>query len=181
MEVLRTIRVRGFPKEVIFKKGGSGKKLRGTYEVRRQYFVSWMDSKSGLLLRTFQSTGQTILRKPKHAQGGFTQAAVAAASTFDAYLRCMGGTDRFDQVSSYYDQLSKTLSWKLRVITHFFRGTCINSMIFENFASQRRRNIVGMPSRNDRGTVDGDSTTFVAGFPFCHRGQLLGAQDRCSD
>lgn len=173
MEVLGTIRVnkRGIPKEGIFKKSGAGKKLRGTYEVRKVkdkslYFVSWMDSKPVHLLSTFKPTGQTNLRKTKHSQGGCTETAVSAPSTIDAYNRCMGGTDRFDQLLSYYDDRSKTLSWKLRVITHFFRGSCINSMILKNLHLNEERTllecfqeiIAEWTGSDDCGTVDDDSS-----------------------
>lgn len=44
----------------------------------------------------------------------------------------MGGTDKFDQFGSYYDDRSRTITWQSRVFNHFLRASCINATILYN-------------------------------------------------
>ena len=45
------------------------------------------------------------------------------------YNKCMGGTDMFDQMCSYYRTTIKTKRWQIRIFTHFLMAAAVNAHI----------------------------------------------------
>ena len=45
------------------------------------------------------------------------------------YNQCMGGTDQFDQMLSYYKTTIKTKRWQTRIFTHFLMCAVVNASI----------------------------------------------------
>ena len=48
------------------------------------------------------------------------------------YNQAMGGTDKFDQLGSYYDDRTRRNKWQKRIYSHFLRASVVNAMILYN-------------------------------------------------
>jgi len=64
---------------------------------------------------------------------------VTCPTTIAFYNKFMGGTDRFNQLGSYYNDRRKTTRWTMRIFVHLFRAAIINAAILFNRA-QREEN-----------------------------------------
>jgi hypothetical protein len=128
---------KGLPKEGLFNSKGKDVKDRGYFECREQntpegpvYFTAWQDNKPVHVLSTWKPQFTSVNRVEKRpAGGGYARTSIPIPTVILAYNASMGGTDKFDQLGSYYDDRSRTLTWKHRVFTHFLRAACINTHI----------------------------------------------------
>jgi len=48
------------------------------------------------------------------------------------YNNSMGGTDKFDQLNSYYDGRLRTKKWQIRIYNHFLRAAVVNACVLYN-------------------------------------------------
>ena len=69
----------------------------------------------------------------KGVDGTWSHIGVPKPTVVDAYNQTMGGTDKFDQLGSYYDSRHRLQgSWQPRIYSHFLRAAVINAMILFN-------------------------------------------------
>jgi hypothetical protein len=66
------------------------------------------------------------------------------------YNKCMGGTDTFDQMCSYYRTTIKTKRWQTRIFTHFLMAAAVNSHILFKLGGGEEMKDGGL-KRDDRG------------------------------
>ena len=57
---------------------------------------------------------------------------ISRPTVIPVYNKAMGGTDKFDQFGSYYDDRKRSIKWHRRIIIHFFRASVINVHILHN-------------------------------------------------
>eukprot|EP01031_Cornospumella_fuschlensis_P041927 gene41927-51182_t len=117
---------------------GPTKKARGVVDCRKAadadfYFTAWMDNKPVHMLSKWAPHYISVKRNSKNAQGQYYQQIdLQMPTVIAAYNASMGRTDKFDQLGSYYDDRSRTVTWQSRVFTHFLRASCINALILYN-------------------------------------------------
>lgn len=122
------------PKDGIFPTTGKSVKPRGAFECRKMankeiYFTSWQDKKPVHLLSTWRPYLTSTTRNTKNPAGEYVCLSVPSPNIIKAYNNSMGGTDKFDQFESYYDDRARTVFWKHRIFSQFFRAACINAKI----------------------------------------------------
>ena len=118
---------KGLPKEGLFPKKGKGKMAKGSVKCMQMmgsdiYLTAWMDNKPVHMLSTIRPKLQEIMRKS--AAEGWKRVAISSHSLIPAYNFGMGGTDRMDQMNSYYGFHHKGIKWTHRIFTHFL-GVCV--------------------------------------------------------
>jgi len=130
----------GCPKKAIFKKSGADKKDRGDMNCERTqvkvegfhywlYFISWMDNKPVHFISTFFSKYSQVMRVVKEGMRYVGHQLIKIPTIAMIYNNCMGGTDSFDQLLSYYRTTIKTKRWQTRIFTHFLMCAVVNAHI----------------------------------------------------
>jgi hypothetical protein len=139
MHTIGTVRTnkKGLPKQGIFPAKGKQVKKQGEFACHKLankevYFVSWMDNKPVHLLMTWEPYSSSVGRVEKGKKDGYVRKTIPIPTAVQAYNASMGGTDKFDKFSSYYDDRLRTVSWKHRLFAHFSRAACINAHILFN-------------------------------------------------
>jgi len=101
------------------------------------YFTAWMDSKPVHMLSTFPSTRDNA-RRLSNVDGRWERIDIPRPTVIKVYNDLMGGTDKFDQFNSYYDQRLRSKKWPLRIILHFLRGAAVNAHILFNHGRETK-------------------------------------------
>jgi hypothetical protein len=123
------------PKEGIFPKKGKSVKPKGTVkcmvnEDKSMFFTAWQDNKPVHMLSTIQPN---LLRiKRKSSADGWRRVEIPSHSLIRAYNYGMGGTDRMDQLNSYYLFNHKGIRWTHRLLSHFLGVSVLNAHIIYN-------------------------------------------------
>lgn len=140
MHVVGTVKTNQawLPKKCIFPKVGRSKKARGAIKSvcnnktgSKIYFTAWMDSKPVHLLHTFAPKIQKVKQK-SIIDGTYKDIKIPRPTPIEVYNKGMGGTDKFDQFSSYYDDRTRVIFWQSRIFNHFLRASAINAQILYN-------------------------------------------------
>lgn len=96
----------------------------------RVYFLAWMDSKPVHFVTTLKSTRSYVIRKVKELRGvAFHRKEIPRPDAVGVYNRGMGGTDKHDQLNSYYRTVVRCNKWPIRIITHLFHSCATNAYI----------------------------------------------------
>ena len=130
----------GIPKSKVFTKTGANKKERGDASCERTeatvegnkywiYFLSWMDNKPVHFISSFLSKMSIVERVVKVGKKYMGKALISIPTLAMIYNQCMGGTDQFDQLLSYYKTTVKTKRWQTRIFTHFLSCAVVNASI----------------------------------------------------
>jgi hypothetical protein len=93
------------------------------------YFTAWMDSKPVHVLSTYAPEYERVGRNIKDKDKKYKKISLHRPTIIGDYNRSMGGTDKHDQLNSYYRSALKTVSWQPRLFSHFLISTCTNSAI----------------------------------------------------
>jgi hypothetical protein len=93
------------------------------------YFYSWMDNKPVHFISTFFSKFSEVSRVVKENMCYIGHQMIKIPTLAIIYNSCMGGTDSFDQLISYYKTTVKTKRWQTRVFTHFLMCAVVNAHI----------------------------------------------------
>ena len=93
------------------------------------YFISWMDNKPVHFISTFRSKCSEVLRAVKEGVKYIGHQMIKIPTVAMLYNQCMGGTDQFDQMLSYYKTTIKTKRWQTRIFTHFLMCAVVNASI----------------------------------------------------
>jgi hypothetical protein len=93
------------------------------------YFTAWMDTKPVHVLSTYPPEVETIRRNTKDKNKKYVKIDLKRPTIIGDYNKSMGGTDKHDQLNSYYRSGLKTLAWQPRIYTHFLISTCTNASI----------------------------------------------------
>jgi len=146
--------VAGAPKSKIFKKTGKGKKSRGAMNCEQTktsvdgqwlpiFFTSWMDNKPVHFISTF-ATKKGVVGRVEKVNNVYTgKRDVDIPTLAMIYNWCMGGTDQFDQMLSYYKTTIKTKRWAVRIFTHFLMCAVVNAHILYKLDNNLTRNEKG--------------------------------------
>ena len=133
---------KGLPKAGIFPKSGGGKQVKGVVKCMQRvgedlYFTAWQDNKPVHMLSTIKPRLQKIMRKSSTL--GWKRAEISSHSLIPAYNFGMGGTDRMDQLNSYYHFNHKGIRWTHRIITNFLGVSVVNANILYNQSFNKNR------------------------------------------
>ena len=142
MDFVGTVKVnkKGIPKECVIKDKGPGKKVRGDVcskmlklnNSKCLYFTGFMDKKPVHILSSFPTMIEYCSRNSKDATGKYQKTQITRPTVVTAYNQIMGGTDKMDQLASYYDDRQRVLKWQMRLFAHFLRISVINARILYN-------------------------------------------------
>ena len=144
MHFVGTVRVnkRGLDPTCVFRPAGPGKKQRGAMQSSKLplenactpfiYQSAWMDSKPVHLLSTFPTYYSECERGQRTATRGFARIKIPRPTVIGAYNEGMGGTDKIDQLVSYYDDRYRTVKWQMRVYLHFLHVAVVNASVLHN-------------------------------------------------
>ena len=91
--------------------------------------ATWMDNKPVHFISTFLSKVSEVERVIKEGERYVGSQLIKIPTVAMIYNQCMGGTDQFDQMLSYYKTTVKTKKWQTRVFTHFLMCSVVNSSI----------------------------------------------------
>lgn len=131
------------PKSALFPKTGAEKKNRGEILCKRLtdkelYFTAWQDSNPVHCLSTW-SPLQAPARRRTVENGRYLDVEFPRPTVIAAYNKAMGGTDKFDQFESYYDDRYRSKTWQIRLIYHFLHAATINASIIFYHNSKKGR------------------------------------------
>ena len=140
----------GIPKDSVFKKTGRSKKERGEMSCEKThvtvaeksfflYFISWMDNKPVHLISTFFTKFSQVKRAVKEKMTYIGHQLIRIPTLVQIYNACMGGTDYFDQLCSYYRTTVKTKVWQTRIFTHFLMAAAVNAHILYKLENNLKR------------------------------------------
>ena len=106
------------------------KSARGTIKyyhniANNYYFISYQDNRPVNFFSALPSFSH--LTHKINGNGGLFQAATPSITTL--YIKNMRGTDRFDQLNSYYWPFIRSVKWPSRIFIHFLYVAIINSHI----------------------------------------------------
>jgi hypothetical protein len=125
--------VKGSPKDHQFPKTGRGKKARGEMkQVSTEiggatfYYTAWMDKKPVHILSTFAASSDSVQRSSRTAGGAFVRIEVDRPGVVRKYNYGMGGTDKIDQLISYYRIDLRTTKWMRKFFFHFLNMVTVN-------------------------------------------------------
>ena len=131
------------PKTAVIPKTGAGKKQRGymhcykasqeIYNGHRRvdatlYFTGWQDSKPVHLLSTFPVYA-TSIRRNAVIEGKYGKVDTPCPTCIPQYNKSMGGTDRHDQLTSYYNTSVSKKRWQSKILFHFLHASVVNAHI----------------------------------------------------
>jgi hypothetical protein len=74
----------------------------------------------------------------KSATLGWRRAEISSHTLIPAYNFGMGGTDKLDQLSSYYSFTHKAIRWTHRIITYFLGVSVVNATILYNYSNREK-------------------------------------------
>ena len=144
IDTIGTVKVnrKGLPRDGIFPKTGAGKQPKGSVKCMLNpgedvFFTAWQDNKPVHMLSTIKPRLQRIMRKS--ATLGWKKAEMPSHSLIPAYNFGMGGTDRMDQLNSYYKFNHKGIRWTMRLFTHFLGVSVVNANILYNASNPDSR------------------------------------------
>jgi hypothetical protein len=103
-----------------------------TVHGKQIFFTAWMDTKPVHLLSTFCPYRATCVRKTKTGEGVWYSAELDRPTVIEVYNKAMGGTDKMDQLESYYDNRARTNKWQMRIFMHFLRIAALNARVLFN-------------------------------------------------
>ena len=169
IQVCGTIKknVKGSPKEHQFAKTGRDKKERGDMKQVKTnvdgthlHYTSWMDKKPVHVLSTFAASKDTVLRAGKTESGSYCKISVDRPGVVGKYNYGMGGTDKFDQMLSYYRIKLRTSHWMRKIYVHLINLVMVNCHILY-------RDSRGLTRRDDNFRLLDFIETLIAelGFP----------------
>jgi len=98
---------------------------------KKLYFTAWQDSKPVHMLSTFPSYKLPVRRRTNRGNE-WININVPRPTVIGVYNTGMGGTDKFDQLNSYYDSRLRTKKWQIRLYNHFLRAAVVNACILYN-------------------------------------------------
>ena len=136
---------KGLPKAGIFPKKGKNKKEKGQVKCMKKdaediYFTAWMDNKPVHMISTIKPTLINLSRKS--STNGWRRVQIPSHSLIQYYNYGMGGTDKMDQLNSYYHFNHKGIRWTHRLLSHFLGVSMVNAMILHNL--QHLANILSL-------------------------------------
>lgn len=99
-----------------------------------------MDKNAVHLISSFPTKVDYCKRNQKNAQGNFQKIQITRPTVVAAYNQIMGGTDKMDQLASYYDDRKRSVKWQHRIYNHFLRIAAINAhILYRDNAKQRNK------------------------------------------
>lgn len=104
------------------------------------FFISWMDNKLVRFISTFATKKWFVGRVEKVNNVHTGKRNVDIPSIAMIYNWCMGGTDQFDHMLSYYKTTIKTKRWAVRIFTHFLMCAVVNAHILYKLDKKLTRN-----------------------------------------
>jgi hypothetical protein len=108
--------------------------MKCTHDGVTYYFTSWMDNKPVHMLHTLPTYRSVVTRNTKDNVGHYLKQEIEQPTIISEYNGTMGGTDKQDQLASYYRFEHRTLRWPHRFIVHFNMSSAINACIlFKDF------------------------------------------------
>ena len=110
-----------------------------------------MDNKPVHFISTFAtkwSEGSCVVKEQMRYVGKQMNKIPTLAMIYNA---CMGGTDMFDQMCSYYRTTIKTKRWQIRIFTHFSMAAAVNAHILYKFGGGEEMKEGGSFVRGDKG------------------------------
>lgn len=124
------------PVNGLFAKKGPSKQPRGAMKQMVNgdglRLNSWMDNKPVHVLSSLKSTTLECSRHVEmngKGKGGWVKTTFPQPSIIKIYNKFMGGTDKNDQYISYIRPNLKSMSWVVRVFTHFIIIATVNAYI----------------------------------------------------
>lgn len=121
------------PKNGLFPDKGPRKRNRGDILCRtlsingKQLFLTaWQDNKPVHCLSTWGPFHDPVDRN-SIVNGHYQLIQIPRPTVIKAYNATMGGTDKFDQYGSYYDDRVRSITWQMRIFKHFLRAAVINA------------------------------------------------------
>lgn len=132
---------KGLPRHCIFAKSGPNKKQRGIMKAATRQitltngkmlplrFYGWMDNKPVHMLTTlpgFRAAVNRVWKEDGVYQG---RKSVPIPTPIVVYNQTMGGTDRFDQMVTYYHTNVRSKAWPVRIYTQFLHAATVNAHI----------------------------------------------------
>ena len=133
---------KGLPKNGKFAKKGKAMMPKGSVKcmvnaAKTMYFTAWQDNKPVHMLSSFKPYLLKIKRKS--SADGWRRVEIDSHSLIRAYNYGMGGTDRMDQLNSYYLFIHKGIRWTHRLISHFLGISVLNAHILYNMSNNGSR------------------------------------------
>lgn len=140
MDFVGTVRTGrgGLCEETIFKqcarrqRGSIKCSSRALHGDKRLYQTAWQDGQPVHILSTFPTKKSSVRRNTKTANGEFQPIEIDQPTVVAAYNKGMGGTDKLDQFTSYYDDRHRSACWQMRIYLHFLRVAAVNANILYN-------------------------------------------------
>ena len=137
IDCIGTVKInrKALPKGGIFPKKGKNKPIKGQVRCMKKdaeeiYFTAWMDNKPVHMLSTIQPNLINLARKS--STNGWRRVELPSHSLIQYYNYGMGGTDKMDQLNSYYHFNHKGVRWTHRLLSHFLGVSVINACIIFN-------------------------------------------------
>jgi len=131
--------VRGLPKKFLFGRKGANKKERGDMLTAttvvpdvhdaKLHVTSWQDNRPVTIVSTFRGKQTIVSRNTKEKSGAFKKIEITQPTVVKTYNYAMGGTDKMDQLVSYYLTMIRTRNWQHRIFTHFLTVAVVNAHI----------------------------------------------------
>jgi len=144
IDCIGTVKVnrKALPKGGIFAKKGKNKPIQGQVRCMKKdaeeiYFTAWMDNKPVHMLSTIQPMLMNLARKS--STNGWRRVELPSHSLIQYYNYGMGGTDKIDQLNSYYHFNHKGIRWTHRLLSHFLGVSVINACIIYNIKNPEEK------------------------------------------
>jgi hypothetical protein len=144
MDYISTLRVnrKGLPRDGLFSRTGENARPRGTIKVMQTtiadkdcYMTSWMDNKPVHMLSSIEPKGTSCFRLIKNNRGVWERTVIPCPTTIPIYNHNMGGVDKNDQFSAYYDMRFRCQGrWQPRLERKARKISLINAKILYNEA-----------------------------------------------
>jgi hypothetical protein len=133
---------KGCPEKDFFPKTAHGKREKGTVKFMQKlgedtFLTPRQDNKPVHMLSTIRPRLLTIHRKSSSL--GWKKAEIPSHSLIPAYNYGMGGTDKLDQLSSYYNFTHKGIRWTHRMITDFLGVSEVNATTLYNMSDPQKK------------------------------------------
>ena len=106
------------------------------------YFTGWQDTKPVHLLSTFP-VSETSVERHSIIDGKHSKVTITCPTCIPQYNASMGGTDRHDQLTSYYTTTVNTKRWQTKILFHFLHTSVVNAHILYKMEHEITR---GMPN-----------------------------------
>ena len=109
-----------------------------------------MDNKPVHFVSTFATKWSDFSRVVKEQMRYVGKQTIKIPTLAMIYNACMGGTDMFDQICSYYRTTFKSKRWQIRLFIHFFMAAAVNAHILYIVGGGEEMKVVGLV-RGDKG------------------------------